>query len=34
MITLIVTFVVGVVVGILVGRNNITKVNRAVEDAV
>ena len=34
MITLIVTFVVGVVVGILVGRNNVTKVNRAVEDAV
>ena len=34
MITLIVTFVVGVVVGILVGRNNISKVNRAVEDAV
>ena len=34
MITLIVTFVVGVVVGILVGRNNMTKVNRAVEDAV
>jgi uncharacterized membrane-anchored protein YhcB (DUF1043 family) len=34
MITLIVTFVIGFIVGILVSRNNQTKVNRAVEDAV
>ncbi len=33
MIELIAVFIAGFITGILVGRNNVTKVNRAVEDA-